>query len=625
MLVGGRYETIRELSRGGVGKTYLADDTYRRGGAKYVVKRLKPKVNHPLVLQAAREVFDAEVKVLLNIGRHDQIPKLVAYFEQGGEFYLVQELIDGHTLQLPLGIKLEEEEAVTLLGEILTIVLFLHRQNVIHQDITPQSFIRRRSDRKLVLVDVGAIKLIRNLGLDSQGQAQVKPNVGTPGYMPNEQIEGFPTLASDIYAIGMLGIQAVTGFLPNQLPRDPKTQEIVWHDQAQIRPGLMAVLDRMVRYRLDDRYASLVDVMEALGLPVPATETVNSPVPASPPPVAKPISAESLPPAPPPVARKPGPKKPGYIAIAPQFDLARTFSEDLAAVLVKDRLGYIDLKGKFVIPPQFDATPTGLFRKSAYEFHEGLAAVETKGRWGYVDKSGNLLIPAWFDSAARFSEGLARVEVDHQYGYISRDGQFAIPLQFESAALTFSEGLAAVEIDQRYGYIDKTGKVVIPPTFDSAERFCEGLARVTMDHKYGFINKRGQFSIFPQFDVAHSFHNGMARVRIDGRYGYINPAGEVIIPSQFDDNYNFSDGLALVRNGEKYGFIDPTGKIVIRLEFDDAFPFSEGLAAVKLGSAWGFIDKEGIFVINLQFDEAESFTRGLAVVRLDDKWGYIGK
>jgi serine/threonine protein kinase len=605
MLIGGRYETIRELSKGGVGKTYLADDTYRRGGPKVVVKRYKPRMNHSVVLQAAREIFEAEAKVFATLGKHDQIPRQVAYFEQNSEFYLVQEFIDGHSLKLPLGIKLEEDEAIALLQEVLEVMVFVQHHKVIHLDINPNNLLRRWRDRKLTLLDFGSIKVIRTLGLDASGALTQSLDVGTPGYVPKEQQENNPQLCSDVYSIGMIIIQALTGFLPNQLPRDPDMQEVIWHDQApQISQNFSDILDYMVCYDPAIRFQTAADVLEALGLPVPEVAQIA-----------------------PPIATQPQPevKKPGYSVISPRFDLGLSFYEALAPVVVGGKLGYINRTGDFAIQPRFPVDPRNIFRQSTYQFSEGLACVDENGLWGYITEAGNLVIPAQYASGERFAEGLARVELDHKYGYIDKTGRLVVPIQYDTAARTFSEGLAGVEVDRCYGYINKLGKLVIAPTFESGDRFTEGLARVTMNHKYGFINPQGHFDIPPRFDVAHRFSDGLARVRVEDRYGYIDRSGAIVIMPQFDDNASFSEGLAWVRNGEKYGFIDKTGKLVVRLEFDDVISFSEGLAAVRVGNKWGYIDTAGVFVINLQFDDARSFINGVAAVKIDGKWGYIGK
>lgn len=85
--------------------------------------------------------------------------------------------------------------------------------------------------------------------------------IGTPGYMSAEQSQGKPRLNSDIYALGMIGVQVSTGLLPTQFPEDPQTGEIIWDDKAQISPTLAAILQKMVRYHFGDRYESISAVL----------------------------------------------------------------------------------------------------------------------------------------------------------------------------------------------------------------------------------------------------------------------------------------------------------------------------------------------------------------------------
>lgn len=606
MLIGGRFEILRELGRGGSGKTYLAEDTFRRGSPKCVVKKIKPSSTLPSVLQKARALFETEVEALYQLSSHEQIPKLLAHFEQGGEFYLVQELIDGHDLRqsFTLGDRWDEKTLLAFMREVLEILEFVHQQGVVHRDVCPQNLIRRWKDKTIELIDFGGIKTLRVLTVNAQGEAVFTQPIGTPGYMPPEQASGELYPASDIYAVGMMAIQALTGYLPNQLPRNAETKVLEWHDQAQASPELMTILDRMVDYDLQNRYASVSAILADLPNPNPETASTLS-------------SFEIL-------LREA--KSLSYGMVIPtKYDLARNFSEGMAAVVLDQQLGYINKRGRLVIPPQLNYDPFAILREDAYQFSEGLAKIAIAHRWGFIDLSGEVAIKPRFDGVESFCDGLARVEINHHYGYVDINGQFVIRPQFESAAPRFQEGLAGVEIEHRYGYINKRGEVVIPPQFDTAGGFSEGLARVTLYDKYGFINLQGKVVISPQFDVAHSFCQGLARVRIDGRYGYINSNGEVVIPPQFEDTFSFTDNLALVRNQNKYGYINMKGEELIPLKFDDAYPFSEGFAAVKLGHYWGFINFKGEFVIKPQFDEACSFHEGLAAVKQDGKWGYMGE
>jgi serine/threonine protein kinase len=160
-----------------------------------------------LALQAAKRLFNREAEVLYQLGNHNQIPRLFAHFEEEQEFYLVQEFIEGHELrqELPVGKKLSENFVIALLKEVLEILAFVHQQNVIHRDIKPSNLVRRKQDGKLVLIDFGAVKQFGTQVINSQGATSFTIAIGSPGYMPNEQIAGKPRFSSDIYAVGMLG------------------------------------------------------------------------------------------------------------------------------------------------------------------------------------------------------------------------------------------------------------------------------------------------------------------------------------------------------------------------------------------------------------------------------------
>ncbi|MEG4455315.1 protein kinase domain-containing protein [Microcoleus sp. N9_A1] len=266
-LLDGRYQIIEVIETGEFGQTYLAKDIRRPGEPQCFVKHLRPGTTEPKLINTTRRLFQKEAEVLEKLGQHDQIPQLFAYFEENEEFFLVESFVAGHSLSTEIvpGKPLTEEKMIALLKELLEILVFVHGQGVIHRDIKPGNLIRRYSDNKLVLIDFGSVKEIHI----AQRQAPVTVRIGTLEYMPIEQFQYNPQLNSDIYALGMIGIQAMTGLPAYDLPklRDLKNSnkgEIVWRHLAACSQALADVLDNMVRYDFRERYQSAAEALADL-------------------------------------------------------------------------------------------------------------------------------------------------------------------------------------------------------------------------------------------------------------------------------------------------------------------------------------------------------------------------
>lgn len=265
-ILGGRYKIIKVLGAGGFSETYIAEDIQRPEKPQCVVKQLKPATNKPESLALARRLFSAEAKTLEKLGTHTQIPQLLAYFEEDEEFYLVQEYILGHPLakELISGKSLNESSVIVLLKELLIILRFVHDNGVIHRDIKPANIIRRHSDWKLVLIDFGAVKEVSTQIMDNLESTAFTIGIGTKGYAPNEQCFGRPRYNSDIYAVGMIGIKALTGISPHELKRDSYDSEVKWIEQATVSPELAEIINQMVVEDYKQRYNSALEVLEAL-------------------------------------------------------------------------------------------------------------------------------------------------------------------------------------------------------------------------------------------------------------------------------------------------------------------------------------------------------------------------
>ncbi|MBN3891828.1 MAG: serine/threonine protein kinase [Nostoc sp. JL31] len=265
-LLDGRYQVLQTLGGGGFGQTYIAQDTHRPGFPKCVVKHLKPVTRSPEFLETARRLFTSEAETLEQLGYHDQIPRLLAYFEDNQEFFLVQEFIEGHTLKAELfpNQRWTEDRVIQLLQQVLGILQFIHSHNVIHRDIKPDNIIRRQQDGKFVLIDFGAVKQVQTQLLTIAGHTRATIIIGTPGYMSTEQGQGKPRPNSDIYSLGIIGIQSLTGLHPINFEEDPDTGEISWQHQANVSSELASVLSKMVLHHFKQRYQSAAEVLHVL-------------------------------------------------------------------------------------------------------------------------------------------------------------------------------------------------------------------------------------------------------------------------------------------------------------------------------------------------------------------------
>ena len=274
IFLNGRYKIIRELGFGGQGKTFLCQDMRLSGNPYCAVKQLRPaNTNDPIFFDKAKRLFDQEIEALGKVGHHPQIPRLLDNFEENKEFYLVQEYVEGVSLseELPPGTLWQENKVIEMLREILHILEFIHQKEVIHRDIKPDNIIRRNIDNKLVLIDFGCLKQVGDTQLTTQGGKVLSTMVvGTQGYIAPEQLQGRAFPCSDLYALGMIGIQALTGKSAVELQTqyiDLLTAEVQWKPLApHVNQNLTSIISKIVAYRAIDRIQTATEVLRVLPL-----------------------------------------------------------------------------------------------------------------------------------------------------------------------------------------------------------------------------------------------------------------------------------------------------------------------------------------------------------------------
>jgi serine/threonine protein kinase, bacterial len=285
LLVRNRYRVTKSLGQGGFGATFVAIDVSLPGEPICVIKQLRPSNNHEKFLRMARELFEREARTLGKIGNHPQIPRLLDFFEERRNFYLVQEYVSGHTIHQEVkqtGL-FKEEKIRDFLIEILPVITYIHSQQVIHRDIKPANILRRDQDGKLVLIDFGAVKnyvaqLEPQEGVEQGSNTQFA--VGTSGYAPPEQLAMRPIFSSDIYALGVTCIYLMTGKSPKDIEYNPSTGEMMWQKHVQLGKHMTQVLGKMLEVSVRYRYQSVEEVQNALANVGSAVDNRSASVPA---------------------------------------------------------------------------------------------------------------------------------------------------------------------------------------------------------------------------------------------------------------------------------------------------------------------------------------------------------
>ncbi|BBM82162.1 WG repeat-containing protein [Candidatus Uabimicrobium amorphum] len=243
----------------------------------------------------------------------------------------------------------------------------------------------------------------------------------------------------------------------------------------------------------------------------------------------------------------------GNSVIKIEFDEAEPFSFGAACVKKDGKHGFIDRKGAYIVPLSYDY---------AFPFHDGLAqvgkTVEKEGEktivYGYINPKGKVVIPLTltgdmpdflFGFDYIFSCGRARFFENGKWGFIDKKGQKVIAAQYEDVD-AFCENLARVKMDGKYGYIDLEGQLVIPAIYDEASiEWKDGRILVAIDKKCGFINSKGEQTIPMKFADLGIFEEGLAVASLDRKkYGYIDTTGKFVIPAKYATARNFSSGYA---------------------------------------------------------------------------------
>ncbi|RPI17512.1 MAG: WG repeat-containing protein [Ignavibacteriae bacterium] len=359
----------------------------------------------------------------------------------------------------------------------------------------------------------------------------------------------------------------------------------------------------------------------------------------------------------------------------------RSYIKSLLEVMLNGYYGYVNRKGKEVIPcvikkPDFkngavSATENGIkvfwdslghktIPKQKYDevygYSTGLIVVKKGSYYGCIDKNGNEVIPCINDDIELYSENdfekaqrnnwrpvhMAALG-DHFNSYIyalfDNKGRFISSYKYEGPVNYFeiSEGLIAVSVNCKWGFIDTLGNEVIPFHYDYAESFYNGLAQVEIDGHYGFIDHSNNIIIPVKYEYApYIFKDDLESVNLNGKSGMVDRNGNEIIPCKYDYVSDFFNDDILVELNNKYGLLNHKGEEVLPVKYDKIRYYSlNNLIAPKYNGKYGLLDTSYNELMQYIYDDFpwqrnvtyvsgnQLFYGGLAMVMSDGKVGYI--
>jgi serine/threonine-protein kinase len=275
-----RYKVLQVLNSGAFGQVYLAQDTLDPTRSHCAIKYYFSDLNYPHLVKTSRRIFLNEAEYLKRLGVHPQIPQFLNCFEENRGFFLVQDHIAGTSLSQELSIARHSSplervaQVIYLLWDLLPVLHFIHQQDIIHGDIKPNNIMRRSNDGKVVLIDFGAAQFLPKTPMPASKIATFPtyPTVTSSpsGYLAAEQLRGKPTMSSDLYSVGIIALEWLTGLDVTHFRPHPKTYEIQWQAWTDHNPPpsylepLTAILRRLVRYHPENRYATATEVLRDL-------------------------------------------------------------------------------------------------------------------------------------------------------------------------------------------------------------------------------------------------------------------------------------------------------------------------------------------------------------------------
>jgi len=259
----------------------------------------------------------------------------------------------------------------------------------------------------------------------------------------------------------------------------------------------------------------------------------------------------------------------GEVIIPLRYKDADVFYDGLAFTGDGKHYGFINTKGDTVISFIYDEGSGG------FDPSSGLADVSIHDSCGYIDKKGRLVIPRMYRICYDFSRsGYAKVETsDWKELLINRKGQALTDSNRANKKLRKQDNVfdGVITSQTGQGRVNKKGDTIIPPIYTTMSIISEHRTIVQKGAKWGIYDDKGHLLAAPKYDYLWHCEEGYILFRLDGKWGYIDKKGKEAFGRTFDYADRFISGYAYVETGAKVGFIDRKGHFAIPAIYDTGY------------------------------------------------------
>ena len=293
-IVGRRYQLIKELGRNNLYESYLARDTTMPEDMRCIVKQFRLEAHKGVSQQKVEASYEKETYLWQKLANEDKVPPILACFEEDGSLYFVRELIAGRSLaeQLEPHRKLGQDEVLRLLKDVLSSLVAIHQLGYVHQNLRPANIIRCDRQGKYLLVDFSSAETITDESVGEDRAITVFYS-SNEYYSANQPITRI-TPSRDLYALGAIAIEAITGRKPDRLPTNLPIETFLEKQCKQIDPKLRRVVGQMMN-DLDNSYSACEAIDDLNEIQILPETAVNSPLIALDKNGSKPISTLNVP------------------------------------------------------------------------------------------------------------------------------------------------------------------------------------------------------------------------------------------------------------------------------------------------------------------------------------------